>query len=228
MSTDGTAQPDDSPPAVRAPLTTVDRDARLLSCIDTELRRYQATNPGGNSVLSTVDLRGLEGLTRSDVLKIRRLLVLELLVSGRPIPEICQRLSISKSVMGGVLHGLLRDDGEVETRYEELRKLSRIRLTRALSVADELMARKRDAESIRAYIAVESEMRKLDGLNKPQKIEVEQTKQIGVTLTVVTSRDQLLSNVPPPQLELDAAAIPLPAEAVADIALAEEGTDGND
>ena len=218
MSTDGTTQPEEPQPTVRAPLTTVDRDARLLSCIDTELRRYQATNPSGNSVLSTVDLRGLEGLTRSDVLKIRRLLVLELLVSGRPIPEICQRLSISKSVMGGVLHGLLRDDGEVETRYEELRKLSRIRLTRALSVADELMARKRDAESIRAYIAVESEMRKLDGLNKPEQKEVKQTNQISVTLEVVRSRDELIAS------EADGQLPPLlPAESVIDVG----GDDGD-
>ena len=225
MSTDGTTQPEEPQPTVRTPLTTVDRDARLLSCIDTELRRYQATNPGGNSILSTVDLRGLEGLTRSDVLKIRRLLVLELLVSGRPIPEICQRLSISKSVMGGVLHGLLRDDGEVETRYEELRKLSRIRLTRALSVADELMARKRDAESIRAYIAVESEMRKLDGLNKPQKIEVEQTKQIGVVLRVVNTREEI--TVTPP-LAIEASMQFLPAEAVADVVSDWENDNGNE
>jgi hypothetical protein len=201
---------DDAPvtlPAINA------RDERLFRCLRTEILNYREQNPDSTSPLATVDLDSLESLSRRRVQSLRRMMLLDLLVAGTPPEEICDRLSLPIRLFPNLLHIVLRDDFAGD--MDHLRTLSSKRLEWLWEQARRMVKDHPTPQNLLAALAVDKTLNRLHGLNKPLKVEVEQTKQIGVVLRVIETREQL-THQSPPELALD---VPpeLPAEAATDV-----------
>ena len=201
---------DESPATLPAPNP---RDERLFRCLRAEILNYREQNPDSTSPLATVDLDSLESLSRRRVQSLRRMMLLDLLVAGTPPEEICDRLSLPIRLFPNLLHIVLRDDFAGD--MDHLRTLSSKRLEWLWEQAQGMVKAKPTPQNILAALAVDKTLNRLHGLNKPLKVEVEQTKQIGVVLRVIETREQL-THQSPPELALD---VPpeLPAEAATDV-----------
>ena len=201
---------DESPATLPAPNP---RDERLFRCLRAEILNYREKNPDSTSPLAAVELDTLESLPRRRVQSLRRMMLLDLLVAGTPPEEICDRLSLPIRLFPNLLHIVLRDDFAGD--MDHLRTLSSKRLEWLWEQARRMVKDHPTPQNILAALAVDKMLNRLHGLNKPLKVEVEQTKQIGIVLRVIETREQLANqttreltfNMPPD----------LPAEAATDV-----------
>ena len=197
MSEDAVAEQPTSEPSA---LATTDRDERLLACMATELQLYRHDNEGSTSPLATTTTAELYEAPRTRVLRLRQMLLLEMLVAGIPAGEICARLSIHRSMMPRLLQLVLRDDLSADA--ELLRTLTAERINWLRQKTHEMIEAKPTPNNIAVGLALEKVTARLFGLNKQQAQLHDEPRQISIVLKLIESREQLLTS-PLPALTLD-------------------------
>jgi hypothetical protein len=201
MSTDGT------PDTAMQPAPSV--DPRSINALARELQRYELVGkrPDASNnfpVVTEDELRALADglLTRSEVTRLQRYLILEMLARSVPLKTIRQRLVVPGPRFERLVTGIL-SEGMSHERVDEMRAIEKVILDSIGSRARMQFDATGKSEYLTVELAASAARAKLYGLNKPVQIEVTQTRRVGVEIQVITRREEIVRTVEPPPLSVD-------------------------
>ena len=169
------------------------------------------------AMVTQEDLDALGGgrMSATECARLHRTIIMEMLGHGIPIREIRRRLRLSESRFNNLTRGILLGFGD--DNVPEMRTAVNVAFDWSINEATKQYRRAGTAIAKMACLRQRSmdlcNKAKLNGLNKPEQIEVTNTKQIGVVLNIVETRAQLPQQEPPRQLEVEQ---PPPEEAATD------------
>lgn len=149
------------------------------------------SDPPDETLVTCDELTDLtEGmLTRTEIVRLQRLMILEMVGRGTPLKEIGRRLGVSSPRLTRLMSGILCD-GLGEERIDSMRQMEGVRLDKLWKQAQDRFRATGKAEFLAVCKSVSDSRQKLFGLPKPVPMEVKETKNVNVRLQVVSSREE--------------------------------------
>lgn len=201
----------------------------VIDALAAELRTNELVaepEDGREPVVTHNELQDLAGgaLTRTEVTRLQRLCILEMVCRGTGVTEIGRRLRVGKQRLQYLLRGIL-SDGIADDRIDQRRGMVRAQFQWNIAEATKQYKETGNVDWLRQRSDDLKSLSRLDGLNKPVPIEVQTTKQVAVELRVITSREQLTTEQSVEQAAVGAAVQGMLA---AETAIEVESADGTE
>lgn len=165
-----------------------------IGALAKELVTSELVTSGPDADVTEGELRDLLSgeLTATEVNRLQRLVILDLMGRGLADREIRQRLKISASQYVRTSRGILATRME-DDQLDRLRTLERARINWTDKQATRRFRETGKPDFLRIRGECSDRRRKLDGLDKPPAVESHNTQQVSIRLNVITSREQFQS-----------------------------------
>jgi hypothetical protein len=192
---------DPAAPAADSPLPPV-----AVLALAGELRRHQLVDSDEHAGIITegelADLLG-SGLTRTEITRIQRLTVLEMMGRGITPRDIRARLRLSVQRFAYLARGILAD-GIAEDKLDEMRAVEKTRLDWTEAEATRRYLESGKADFLKVRNECSDRRRRLFGLDKPVQVEMTTTRRVAIELEVISSREEYLASQAETEAHLDA------------------------